>query len=193
MKDPREKIYGRNYIAWALAKQGRYSEANKLLGSIRNDIAGTTPSLLVRAEYLSAIISLEEGNNETALKQFKKAFDMLPPNHEPNIFYSVCLLRCGQLSKATGEFNRLTYWPATESICLLDEITGAIAYWPIQAVKAHYWLGITYERQNKKVEAIKEYKKFLDIWKDADFTSPELIDAKSRVSKLNEINNNLIE
>ncbi|MEJ2193783.1 MAG: protein kinase [Ignavibacteriaceae bacterium] len=186
-KDPGEKIYGRNYIVWALVKQGRYSEAQKLLDSIRIDIAGTTPRLQFKTDYLSAVILFEEGNNELALKQFKKAFDILPPNHEPNFFYSVCLLKSGQLSEAVSEFQRLIYWPANVSNYLVGDILGVIGYWPIQAVKAHYWLGVAYEQQNKKEEAIREYDKFLDIWKDTDFTSPELTDAKTRVVKLKRI------
>jgi serine/threonine protein kinase/tetratricopeptide (TPR) repeat protein len=185
-KYPPEKIYGRNYIAWALAKLGRYSEAYKLLDSIRTDIAGITPRLQVSAEYLSAIISLEEGNNEIALKQFKKAINILPPNHEPNFFYSVCLLKCGHLPEAVSEFQRLIYWPGTGSNYLFGDVIGSIAYWPIQTVKAHYWLGVAFEQQGKKEEAIKEYKKFLDIWKDADFDSPEITDANKRVLRLSD-------
>jgi eukaryotic-like serine/threonine-protein kinase len=185
-KYPPEKIYGRNYIAWALAKLGKYSEAYKLLDSIRTDIVGTTPRLQVSADYLSAIISFEEGNYKLALKQFEKAFNFLPPNHEPNLFYSVCLLKCGHLSKAVSEFQRLVYWPGSNSNYLFGDVIGSIAYWPVQAVKAHYWLGVTYEKQNKKEEAIKEYKKFLEVWKDADFKSTEINDANKRILKLSE-------
>ena len=185
-KYPPEKIYARGYIAWALVKQGRHLEAQKLLDSIRNDIGGITPRLQLSADYLSAIISMEEGNNEMALKQFKKAFDMLPPNHEPNLFYSVCLLKCGYLSKAVSEFQRLIYWPNDGSNYLFGDVIGSIAYWPIQAVKAHYWLGVAYEQQGLKKEAVKEYKKFLEIWKDADFDSPEINDANKRAFELSE-------
>ena len=184
MKYPPGKIYGRNYIAWALAKLERYSEAYKLLDSIRNDITGTTPRLQVSADYLSAIISFEEGNYKMALKKFEKALDILPLNHEPNIFYSVCLLKCGYLSKAITEFKRLIYWPGNVSNYLLGDMIGAMAYWPVQAVKAHYWLGVAYEEQIKREEAINEYKKFLDLWKDADFESPEINVANKRVLKL---------
>ena len=184
MNYPPRKIYGRNYIAWALAKLGKYSEANKVLDSIRTDVAGTTPRLQISADYLSAIISFEEGNYKMALKQFEKAFDILPSNHEPNYFYSVCLLKNGYISKAVTEFKRLIYWPSNASIYLLGNIIGSRAYWPIQAVKAHYWLGVAYEKQGQKDKAIKEYENFLDIWKDADFNSPEIKDAKNHVLKL---------
>ena len=82
------------------------------------------------------------------------------------------MLKCGYLPKATAEFKRLIYWPGNGSIYLLGDIIGTKAYWPIPAVKAHYWLGVAYEKQGQIDKAIKEYENFLDIWKDADFNSP---------------------
>ena len=58
------------------------------------------------------------------------------------------------------------------------------AYSPIASVKAHYWLGVAYEREGKSRDAIKEYETFLDIWKDADFKSPQMADARVRLGKL---------
>jgi TolA-binding protein len=57
-------------------------------------------------------------------------------------------------------------------------------YWPIAAVKAHYWLGVAYQQQGKTDQAIKEYETFLDFWKNADFKSPEMQDARTRLAKL---------
>ena len=177
-------IYGRDYFAWALIKNRRFSEANGLINSIQADVAGTTPRLQADADYLSALILFEEGNYRQALIKFKKVFDILPPNHEPNIFYSICLLKCGELSKAVAEFKRLQNWPATNDLYTFGEIQGGNAYWPIPAVKAHYWLGVAYEQLDQKEKALKEYEEFLDIWKDADFNSPEISDAKMHVAKL---------
>lgn len=50
--------------------------------------------------------------------------------------------------------------------------------------KAHYWLGVAYEQQGEKSRAIDEYGKFLETWKDADFKSDEIRDAKARLVKL---------
>jgi hypothetical protein len=59
-----------------------------------------------------------------------------------------------------------------------------LCYGYIPNVKAHYWLGVAYQKLGEKEMAIKEYKIFLDTWKDADFNSPELNDAKIRLQKL---------
>ena len=55
---------------------------------------------------------------------------------------------------------------------------------PTASVKAHYWLGVAHEQQGQKTQAIKEYEQFLGIWKDADFKSAEISDAKTRLAKL---------
>ena len=97
------------------------------------------------------------------------------------------------LCESIKEFNRLLYWPAVAvGNYLLFVLPGSVDYWHIPAVKAHYWLGVAYENQGRYDKAIKEYDKFLDIWKDADFASLELTDAKTRVLKLERITKKLV-
>ena len=151
---------------------------------MQKDIQGISPLLQVSADYSSALISYEEGKIEPALEKFREVKLALPPNHEPNIFYGVTLLKTEQISEAIAEFQRLVYWPGYNDAYVADDIPGARYYWPIQAVKAHYWLGVAYEKQGEKDKALKEYRKFLEIWKDADFESPEINAAKSHIVKL---------
>ena len=47
--------------------------------------------------------------------------------------------------------------------------------------KSFYLLGKIYEKKGDHNLAVKNYKKFLEIWKDADKDLPELIDAKKRM------------
>jgi serine/threonine protein kinase/Flp pilus assembly protein TadD len=182
-KDPSNKIYGRDYLAWALIKNGQSAEAHSLVDEMQMDIQGISPALQVSADYSSALISYEEGKIEFALEKFREVMQALPPNHEPNIFYGVTMLKAEQISEAIAELQRLMFWPGGNDVYIAEEI-GARYYWPIQAVKAHYWLGVAYEKQGEKDKALKEYKKFLEIWKDADFKSPEINAAKSQIMKL---------
>ena len=183
-KDPTDKIYGRDYLAWALIKNGKSSEAHSVLNNLRNDVSGVPGLLRITADYTNALISLEEGKNEPALEGFRKVIQALPPNHEPNIFYSIALLRAGQTSDAIDELQQLRDWPANSDIYILDGLPGIDLDWPAPAVKAHYWLGVAFEKQGNKEKAVAEFKNFLDIWKEADFTSPELKDAKIQIQKL---------
>ena len=56
-------------------------------------------------------------------------------------------------------------------------------YW----IEAHYILGKLYEKKGNYEQAMIYYQNFLDIWKDADNDLPDLIDAKSRLTKLKEL------
>jgi cytochrome c-type biogenesis protein CcmH/NrfG len=58
---------------------------------------------------------------------------------------------------------------------------------PIWVVKAHYLLGIAYEKSGWNAKAIEQYEEFLDIWKNADPGIPEIADAKERVKRLKEM------
>jgi predicted Zn-dependent protease/TolB-like protein len=186
-KNPSSKIYGREYLAWALIKNGQSAEAHSIVNDIQKDVKGISPLQQVMADNASALVSFEEGKNELALEKFGKVIKALPPNHEPNLFYGITLLKTEQISDAIAEFQRLLYWSGNNDVYIAGYMMGAYYYWPIQAVKAHYWLGVAYEKQNENNKALKEYHKFLEIWKDADFESAEINDAKSRIENLESV------
>ena len=183
-KDPTDIVHGRVYLAWALAKNGKSSESHTVLSGLSNDVRGKAPLFEVTADYASALVALEEGNDGPSVEKFRKVFQALPPNHEPNIFFGIALLKTGQIEEAVAEFQRLQYWPQSSDLYLLQGIPGADLDWPVPQVKAHYWLGVAYARQGNRDQAIKEYETFLNIWKDADFKSNELADARTRLAKL---------
>ena len=180
-KNPLDKIFGRDYLAWALVKNRKSNQAHRVLLEMQEDVSNLSPVLQIIVDYSSAMISFEEDKKDAALEKFKEVFQLFPPIHAPNIFYAISQLNCGQIQSAIKEFEKITYW--TDNF-LLSNLPGADYYWPIPAVKAHFWLGVAYEKLGQKEKAAKEYEKFLGIWKDADFNSHEIKDAKERIAKL---------
>jgi tetratricopeptide (TPR) repeat protein len=72
--------------------------------------------------------------------------------------------------KAAAEYERLkTIDPKNQIRCLIHPLY-------------HYRLGRVYEEKGDKAKAAGEYRKFLEYWKDADKTHPELADAQKRLA-----------
>jgi tetratricopeptide (TPR) repeat protein len=94
-----------------------------------------------------------------------------------NILYNKDLVarayyKKGDLDRAIFEYEQLiTSNPNKRGRCLIHPL------W-------YYQLARLYEEKDLKEKAIRQYEKFLDIWKDADEDLAELIDAKERLAKL---------
>ena len=172
-----DKIYGRDYIIWALVKNKKIPEAESLLSELKAEASYYNPRFRYKIKLCSALVKYEEEKYSEAVKQFEDALNMLPPVHEPNYFYAVSLLKIGNTAEAMRELRKIENRPGR--IFHVEEVPGAMSYWPIQNVKAHYWLGKAYDAAGKNKESVKEHKRFLEIWKDADFNSPELTAART--------------
>jgi len=75
----------------------------------------------------------------------------------------------GDLDKAAAEYRKLTTIDPSNQIRYLIH--------PLY----HYRLGRLLEEKGDKTGAAVEYRKFLEFWKDADATHPELADARRRL------------
>jgi tetratricopeptide (TPR) repeat protein len=64
---------------------------------------------------------------------------------------------------------------------IFDDSRRNNTYW---AVLYYYWSAQVYDKSGKGPEAITNYRKFLDIWKDADPGIKEIADAKARLAAL---------
>lgn len=51
-------------------------------------------------------------------------------------------------------------------------------------MKAHYLLGVAYEKSGWNNKAIEQYEEFLDIWEDSDPGIREIEDARRRLVRL---------
>jgi len=78
----------------------------------------------------------------------------------------------GNLDKAITAYEHLaTLYPKRYDLRLIHP-------------RIHYRLGKLYEQTGHKNKAIARYKKFLDLWKDADPGRPEVEDARKRLAGL---------
>jgi len=183
-KDANDKIYGRSLLALAYQKNGNASAASSIMNELQIELKASLPLDQVEYDYTTALLAYEEGKYNAAVDGFQKSFRKLLPNHAPQFYYAVSLLKLGRVSEAIQELDRTTQWVPISFPPISLFFMPTWAYWPIASVKAHYWLGVAYEQQGEKQKAIAEYEKFLEIWKEADFKSSELDDARARLAKL---------
>ena len=84
-----------------------------------------------------------------------------------------CQYEKGFFDKAIGSLKKLSM--------VLDNRFGWRAFF---YPKGFYLLGKIYQKSGDTNLAIKNYEKFLELWKDADQDLPDLIDAKKRLANL---------
>jgi tetratricopeptide (TPR) repeat protein len=78
----------------------------------------------------------------------------------------------GRLSKAAETYGRI------------QELISGRWTWGVIYTRSFYKLGKLYEQMGKKAEAREKYRKFLDLWKNADPGLPEVEDARKRLAGL---------
>ena len=134
------------------------------------------------ASLLQAEISLAEGSPDKAIQFFEKTVLPIPFAMQeviPLLGYNTPFLKDvlarayaqkGDLDRAITEYEKLvTFDPNSRARFLV---------YP----ELHYRLAKLYEKKGLNSKAIEQYRKFLDLWKDADPGIPEVEEAKKRLS-----------
>jgi serine/threonine protein kinase/Flp pilus assembly protein TadD len=128
-------------------------------------------------DYQDAIlgsIELEKGDPEAAVVFLEKSVEQTnSTDFDSRYLLAKAYLETGELAGA------------------VSQLEGALSRYGhfhfrsvIWTVKAHYLLGMAFERSGWTNKAIEQYEEFLEIWKDADPGIPEVEDAKQRLAKL---------
>ena len=176
--------FNRAILALAYLKAGNTEMFSKLTDELKKSLKEDALFQQARFECTLAAGLYEQGMYEESIGHFIKVKQWLVPNHIPPLMMAVAYVKTGRLPEAIEALRKISNWVAVDVeqhflpfLPLLDDVITA-------SVKAHYWLGVAYEKQGNKAEAMKEYETFLDIWKDADFKSAELLDARARLAKL---------
>jgi tetratricopeptide (TPR) repeat protein len=93
----------------------------------------------------------------------------------PNVLLAKAYQQNGNLDKAITQYERyITFNP--------DDKERRLIY-----PKYHYKLAQLYEEKGFTDKAIEQYQKFLEIWRDADESLPDLLDAQLRFERLKQI------
>ena len=172
----------------AYIEMGAIDKAQRTADELRELIQQGMNKKEIRLYYsLLGNIELKRKNHAQAIKHFGDALALIPSqssnyshyfqswsdNHalfiEPLAF---AYYQSGDLEKALGEYEKI-----------ISLTTGRIAYGDIYA-KSFFMLGKIAEQQGDKVWARQNYRKFLDLWKDADPVQPEVEDARKRLEGL---------
>jgi len=168
-------------------KEGRLEAAKARLAQIEGSLPGVDTANRERmtfyARLLAAEVALAGESPEKAVAAAERLplmdfFGMTTPDlaYYNTPFLKDVLARAfwkkGELDKAVAEYRKLmTIDPKNQVRWLIHPLY-------------HYRLGRILEEKGDKSGAAVEYRKFLDYWKDADATHPELADARKRLVAL---------
>jgi tetratricopeptide (TPR) repeat protein len=126
--------------------------------------------------YLTGMIELEKKNYAKAIELFNLGLPLLNTDSGRHFLFADAMgtgsYQLGDLNSARQEYEKI-----------VSLGVGRLDYGDIYA-KGYYWLGKISEQQGKKAEAAEHYRKFLELWKDADRGLPEVDDARKRLAAL---------
>jgi serine/threonine protein kinase/Tfp pilus assembly protein PilF len=171
---PDNPVNLRPICAHLLAESGKTREAEELARIMKEDIEENDPSLMYFYWLASGFIELAKGNAKAATAHLEKANqEAMSPLFQARFSLAKAYLQSDRLGEAVSQLEKT-----------LSRYDEARAYFAIWAVKAHYLLGLAYEKSGWTNKAIEKYEEFLEIWKQADPGIPEVEDAKERLEKL---------
>ncbi len=133
--------------------------------------------------HLVGSIDMAGGNIGKAVKSFERAASMLPAQSQEDLLGLKNVLRrtiyLDSLAEAHHRNGNLA--EARKTYETLAALTIGRHHWGDLYVKAFYRLGRISEDEGRKDEAAAHYRKFLELWKDADPGLPEVEDARRRL------------
>ena len=181
LKITADELEGLVYKGWAQARLKSFGEATKTADEIKR-IAGDTRKIYW-FHLLMGWIEIERGRYDKALAELERVIFLYPKyniigggvmDDRAFMIYPLALAyhKAGDLNKAIETYQEIT------------QLTLGRRNWGDIFIRAFYMLGKIYEQKGEKAKAIENYRKFLDLWKNADPGLPEVEDARKRLAGL---------
>jgi tetratricopeptide (TPR) repeat protein len=163
-----------------LLEMNQVDKAQQAATELRSMIEKQMNKKLIRmSDILAGMIELRKNNFSQAIAYFNNAISLMPFQYGTNsehALYLDCLAQAqyklGDLDKARREYEKITF------------LTVGRTGWGDIYAKSYYMLGKIVEQQGDKARAGQNYRKFLDLWKDADPGIREVDDARKRLAGL---------
>jgi tetratricopeptide (TPR) repeat protein len=166
------------FLAYVFAKNNDFARAEEILVAARSTVVDTTNVGQMAFYWISrGWVELETGSFDSAYTTLEKA--------SPHVFgfwlhgqypLGLAYLEAGRLADAVRVFQGIITKPR-----MAGDVGDYCAIW---AVKAHYYLGVSYEESGWQDKAVEQYEEFLEAWKDADPGIPVVEEANRRVAAL---------
>jgi serine/threonine protein kinase/Tfp pilus assembly protein PilF len=155
-------------------------KARQAAAELKSQIEKQMNKKLVRmSDYLAGMVELRKNNPRQAIENLTKAVSLMPfqyyRDHEHGLFLdglAQAYYESGDIEKARREYERVT------------SLTAGRMRWGDIYAKSFYMLGKIAEQQGQKAKAIENYRKFFDLWKDADPGLPEPADTRKRLTEI---------
>ncbi len=159
----------------AYVRNNALIQAEQIAQELKNLIDEGSHKTAIRLyHHLRGQIELKKRNYPAAIEALQKAVSLAL--YQSDALFNSSLAQAyylaGQHKKAQEEYTKI------------PDFRSGIKGYGDMITKSYYMLGIVLQELGQKEDAIQNYEKFLDLWKDADPGLPEVDDARKRLAGL---------
>jgi tetratricopeptide (TPR) repeat protein len=177
---------GRHYLGalyWmgrAYLKMDSIEESKKIAEQIKQLVDESSfPRDIDLYHHLNGMIEFEEGNFAEAIEELQISRDHQPAQRNWSGMHAFNIFPLGMAFYALRDLER-----AREMFEELTQLTTGRIWWGDLYAKSFYMLGKIQQEEGREAEAIVNYEKFLDLWKNADPGFEEVDYTKEQLAAL---------
>ena len=165
------------YQGMAYLEMNDLEKAREVAARLKASVDAAPNKKLVRFHnYLNGMTELKKKNYSRALELFRLGLPLLNADSPFRLVFADALgaafYQLGDLNSARQEYQRIGSFGF-----------GRVDYGDIYS-KSYYHIGKISEQQKNKAEAAEHYRKFIDLWKNADPGRPEVDDTRKRLAAI---------